>query len=134
MGRISGSPNAIHRLNNSGSGVPSNPPMSWLQNAKPEDAVDKPPQRDSDMAENVDSQSPPQWTGNCCPPAVPEAWEPTDAREPTPEQDQPGTVLFDFERRFAKIAELSPGDEAGFGQDARMRRLLAGRTGSLSVE
>ncbi len=63
-------PNASQRLNTAGSGVPSKPPMSWLQNPKPEAARDSPLRSDSDMAAKLDSQSPPQCTGNCCPPAV----------------------------------------------------------------
>ena len=44
--------------------------MSWLQNPKPDDASDSPPRSDSAIETNVDSQSPPQCTGNCWPPAV----------------------------------------------------------------
>src|SRR6478735_6728157 len=63
-------PNASHRLNTAESGVPSKPPMSCDQYPKPEAARESPPRSDSAIEANVDSQSPPQCTGNCWPPAV----------------------------------------------------------------
>ena len=36
-------PNCSQRLNTAGSGVPSKPPMSWLQKPKPESASESPP-------------------------------------------------------------------------------------------
>ena len=63
-------PNATQRLYTAAGGVPSKPPMSWLQNPKPDKHSDRPPRRLSAMDSNSEAQSPPQWTGNCWPPAV----------------------------------------------------------------
>src|ERR1035437_6522182 len=83
-------PNAIQRLKTDAGGVPSNPPMSWLQKPKPDRPSDNPPaggapstplmsgpqkpnpdrpsdnppRRLSAIDSKVDVQSPPQWTGN----------------------------------------------------------------------
>ena len=43
-------PKAIHRLNNAGLGVPSKPPMSWLQYPNPDRPRESPPRRLSAMA------------------------------------------------------------------------------------
>ena len=53
-------------------GVPSKPPMSWLQKPKPESASESPPRSVSAIDSKVDMLSPPQWTGKRCPPAVAE--------------------------------------------------------------
>lgn len=45
----------------------SKPPISWDANAKPETVNDKAPRRASAIASQVDSQSPPQWTGKLDP-------------------------------------------------------------------
>ncbi len=65
-------PKASQRLKTAGSGVPSKPPMSWLQKPKPLRDRDRPPRSDSAIASKDDQQSPPQWTGYCWPPAVAE--------------------------------------------------------------
>src|SRR5262245_38929015 len=57
------SPKASHRLNSAGDGVPSKPPMSWLQNPKPDIPRLRPPRSDSAIDSYVASQSPPQCTG-----------------------------------------------------------------------
>ncbi len=59
-------------MNTSGTGVPSNPPMSWLQKPNPLSDSDSPPRSDSAIASKDDQQSPPQCTGYCWPPAVAE--------------------------------------------------------------
>src|SRR3954454_16220955 len=63
-------PKLTQRLNSPAEGVPSKPPMSWLQKPKPPRPSDSPPRSDSAMAVYVDSQSPPQCTGNRWPPTV----------------------------------------------------------------
>ena len=40
-------PNATQRLNSAGGGVPSKPPMSWLQKPNPPSPSDSPPRSDS---------------------------------------------------------------------------------------
>ena len=75
-------PKASHRLKSAGSGVPSKPPMSWLQNPKPDMPSDSPPRRSPAMAGKVDSQSPLQWTGNCWDPAVAERAKTTASPAP----------------------------------------------------
>ena len=61
-------PKAVQRLKTPASGVPSNPPMSWLQCAKPLRARERPPRSVSAIDSNVDVESPPQCTGIDCPP------------------------------------------------------------------
>lgn len=65
-------PKASHRLKRSMGGVPSNPPMSDVQNPNPLIPKLNPPLKLSAIASHVLSQSPPQWTGHCWPPAVAE--------------------------------------------------------------
>ena len=50
--------------------VSSNPPISWLQNEKPDIVSDRPPLRLSAIDSYSAVQSPPQCTGNFCPPHV----------------------------------------------------------------
>ena len=57
------SPNAVQRLKTAASGVPSKPPMSWLQCANPLSASDRPPRSVSAIDANVEVESPPQCTG-----------------------------------------------------------------------
>src|SRR5690606_7536829 len=75
-------PNAVQRLNTPASGVPSNPPMSWLQCANPLHASDRPPRRVSAMDVYVEVLSPPQCTGIDCPPAVAERANSTASPSP----------------------------------------------------
>src|SRR5690606_23876239 len=63
-------PNGGQRVKTPGSRVPSNPAMPWLQYPKPDIDIDRAPRSDSAIDAYVESQSPPQCTGNCCPPAV----------------------------------------------------------------
>src|ERR1035437_9154813 len=58
-------PNAIQRLKTDAGGIPSNPPMSWLQKPKTDRPSESPPRRLSAIDSKVDVQSPPQWTGYC---------------------------------------------------------------------
>src|SRR5690606_1657383 len=76
------SPNASQRLKTPGSGVPSNPPMSWLQYPKPLAASDSPPRRVSAIDSYVEVLSPPQWTGYGCAPAVAERANTTASPRP----------------------------------------------------
>jgi len=46
--------------------------MSWLQKPKPHRPNDRPPRSVSAIEGYVESLSPPQWTGNFCPPHVAE--------------------------------------------------------------
>ena len=86
------SPNASHRLNTSGSGVPSNPPMSWLQYPKPDRPSDRPPRRVSAMEASEESLSPPQWTGNCWPPTVADRANSTASPSPRTSRSTSNTV------------------------------------------
>lgn len=75
-------PKAVQRLKTAGSGVPSKPPMSWLQCANPLIASESPPRRLSAIETNVEVLSPPQCTGMVCPPAVAERANSTASPSP----------------------------------------------------
>src|SRR4051812_2559291 len=90
---LDSSPNASHLLRGGGWGAPPNPPMSWLQKPKPDSPRDSPPRRLSAIDSKVEVLSPPQCTGNCCPPTVAERANTTAPGSPLRSLSSSKTVL-----------------------------------------
>ena len=63
------------------------------QKPKPEEVSDRPARRDWAMPLKVDSQSPPQCTGNCCPPAVADRANTTASPSPRSSTSRSKTAL-----------------------------------------